>query len=112
MSRVDATLDDWDALRRELQVVEVELNTECNRTCSYCPQSLGVIAEEHTFITPEVWSALLGDLARIEFAGRFSHHFYGEPLLHPELPSLVRQAKRALPRAAHVMMATHFRHAS
>src|SRR5207244_11389903 len=89
----------------QLQVVECELNTECNRACSYCPQSLGYIAPTNvqSLLGADVLDALLTDLARIEFGGRFSHHFYGEPLLHPDLTGIVRRVRAALPRATQIL---------
>jgi 8-amino-3,8-dideoxy-alpha-D-manno-octulosonate transaminase len=42
-------------------------------------------------------------LAELGFAGRFSPHFYGEPLLDPRLEALLAYARERLPRASLVV---------
>jgi radical SAM protein with 4Fe4S-binding SPASM domain len=101
--RIDGTVDDWSRLRAFLRVVECELNTACNRSCSYCPQAVGLVPADNRRMPPAVLDALLGDLARIDFVGRFSHHLYGEPLLDEALPNDVRRIRAELPRAVQVL---------
>lgn len=101
--RIDGTADDWARLGAVLRVVECELNTACNRSCSYCPQALGLVPGDDRRMQPAVLDALLGDLARIDFVGRFSHHLYGEPLLDEALPENVRRIRAQVPRAVQVL---------
>jgi 2-deoxy-scyllo-inosamine dehydrogenase (SAM-dependent) len=62
-----------------------------------------MVPRENHLVDDDVLDRLLDDLERIEFAGRFSHHFFGEPLLHPDLHAVVRRIARRLPRAAQVL---------
>lgn len=101
--RIDGSPDDWAHLGSVLRVVECELNTACNRSCSYCPQAIGLVPAENRRMPPAVFDALLGDLARIDFHGRFSHHLYGEPLLDAALPDDVCRIRAELPRAVQVL---------
>jgi len=81
------------------QVVEIEVNRRCNRTCSYCPQALDWYRGPETRIDPRLYSRILNELAAQDFTGRLSFHHYNEPLLHKGLPGLVREARANLPRA-------------
>src|SRR5258708_5825520 len=100
--RIDGSALDWERLAAVLRVVECELNTKCNRSCSYCRQAVGLVREAEERMPAEVFSALLADLARIDFRGRFSHHLYGEPLLDDALADKVRHIRAELPRAVQV----------
>jgi len=81
------------------KVVELETTTACNRTCSYCPNSVfdrgsihnEKLMEESTFRT------IVDQLANLGFWGRLSPHFYGEPLLDKRLPQLMAYARQRLP---------------
>ena len=101
--RIDGSPADWERLADVLRVVECELNTACNRSCSYCPQAMGLVPAENQRMPADVFEALLADLARIDFRGRFSHHLYSEPLLDEALPQDVRRIRAALPRAVQVL---------
>ncbi len=102
-ARIDGPPDAWGRMRGTLCVVECELNTDCNRSCIYCPQSKGLLPASNQLMEDVVLDALLGDLARIGFSGRFSHHLYGEPLLHPALAERVRRVGDAVPGAVQVL---------
>jgi len=52
---------------------------------------------------PEIFTALLEDLRRAGFVGRFSHHLYGEPLLDEALPDDVRRIRATVPGAVQVL---------
>ena len=51
----------------------------------------------------EVFRRLLDELARIQFDGRVSYHFYNEPLLRRDLEKLVKQVSARLPDAFQVL---------
>ncbi len=101
--RLDGTAADWTRLGSVLRVIECELNTACNRSCSYCPQAVGLVPADNRRMSEAVFGALLEDLARIDFRGRFSHHLYSEPLLDDALPEDVRRICAELPRAVQVL---------
>jgi radical SAM protein with 4Fe4S-binding SPASM domain len=103
MNRIDGTAEDWNSLARSVVVVECELNSDCNRSCSYCPQSIDLLPRTPQQMSDDVFEWMLDDLARIDFHGRFSHHLYGEPLLNPRLDERVRRIRQRLPKAIQVM---------
>lgn len=77
-------------------MVEVEVNSACNRKCAYCPNSVIERQSEQQFISPKVFDRLISELVRIEYTGRISYHFYNEPLLHPGLSDLISHVRYTL----------------
>ena len=81
------------------KVVELETTTACNRTCSYCPNSVfdrGSIHNEN-LMEEATFRTIVDQLASLGFWGRLSPHFYGEPLLDKRLPELMAYARKRLP---------------
>ena len=83
----------------EFSVVEVEVNSRCNRACSYCPVSVLPIPDVPRYMSDAVFDRLLSELAKRDYAGKFSFHFYNEPLIRKDLERLVEKVARNLPRA-------------
>lgn len=81
----------------EIQVVEMETCTLCNRQCSYCPNSF-VNRGKH-YLPLEAVKKIVGELSELRFQGRFSFHFYNEPLLDQRLIQIIAIVKKALPKA-------------
>lgn len=79
----------------DLQAVEIEINSACNRSCSYCPNSLETRGRE--LMTRDLYETVLFRLNEISFAGRISFNFYNEPLLHPDLAYFCQRTKEVLP---------------
>ncbi len=79
----------------DLQAVEIEVNSACNRSCSYCPNSIETRGRE--VMSEEVYDLILCRLKEISFSGRLSFNFYNEPLLHHRLEVFVRKTKDVLP---------------
>jgi radical SAM protein with 4Fe4S-binding SPASM domain len=77
-----------------IKMVEIETQTLCNLSCSYCPNSLyprpEVRMDERTL------TKVLSELEDIGFDGRLSFHFYNEPLLDERLPGFVSEARMRL----------------
>jgi cyclic pyranopterin phosphate synthase len=93
---VEAPLRRW-VLPDRFHRVEVETSSRCNRTCHYCPVATDPRAEHRMEET--LFESILDQLAELRFTGRFSPHFYGEPLLDPRLPAWLARAHERLPRA-------------
>ena len=96
----------WDRfLRTRLPVVvEFELNSHCNRRCSYCPVSIeprpeGVFDEQ-------AYQNLIDELAHLGYAGQIVPSFYGEPLLDRRIIRQIAYTRAKLPRA-YVLMYTN-----
>jgi MoaA/NifB/PqqE/SkfB family radical SAM enzyme len=80
-----------------LRTVAVEVTNHCNLSCVMCPNRR--ISRQRGFMAPEVFDRLARGLP----AGALDEMVMfgvGEPLLHPELPSLLRSAAARADRLA------------
>lgn len=78
-------------------IIEIEINSNCNLACSYCPNA------DHNRIesgemTKETFSVLMDQLKELKFEGIVSFHFYNEPLLCKQLNYFVGELKKELPK--------------
>lgn len=80
-------------------VVEIEVNSRCNRRCVYCPNSLQNRSSTDKFMDVPLFKKIIGELAAIEFCGRLSFHFFNEPLICRDLEAMVAWARAQLPWA-------------
>jgi radical SAM protein with 4Fe4S-binding SPASM domain len=76
-------------------IIEMETTTECNRRCVYCPQYTHDRGKN--LMSEDLFKKIIDELASINFIGRVSPHFYGEPLLDKRLPDLVKYIREKLP---------------
>jgi len=83
-------------------MIEVEINSHCNRSCWYCPNSIAQ-RKESGEMDPRVYQTLMEQLRSIEFSGRISYHFYGEPLLCNNLDLFVEMTREYIPRAKPIL---------
>lgn len=87
-----------------LSRVEVEINTHCNKKedtgqyCPYCPNSV-IDPLSPQLMDEQLYKKIINDLKEFGFAGRLSFHFYGEPLLHPNIETLINYANKTIPKA-------------
>jgi radical SAM protein with 4Fe4S-binding SPASM domain len=80
----------------DLHAVEIEINHACNRSCSYCPNSI-LDRKTKGSMSSSLFQTILERLIEVRFTGRISFHLYNEPLLHPKLQEFVALSKRLLP---------------
>jgi GTP 3',8-cyclase len=84
-------------------MVEIEINSRCNKRCSYCPVSIAPPVHLQRYMAEEVLNRILSELNRLNFDGRLSYHFYNEPLLHPKLSEIVATVSERVPLARQVL---------
>lgn len=77
--------------------VELEVNSMCNRRCGYCPNSFA--RRPSGYMKDALFRKIIDELAEMNFDGRISYHFYGEPLLDKRLPEFVSYSKSMVPRS-------------
>ena len=82
--------------------VEIEINTDCNRKCSYCPNSKHKSIKKKS-MKKEMFERIMNELCKVSFTGRISYHFYNEPLLCENIVYFVAQAKEKLPKCNQVL---------
>lgn len=76
--------------------IEIEINHNCNKACSYCPNAeYERIEKGH--MPEKLFLKLIEQLKDINFSGRMSFSFYNEPTLSPNLEKFSQIAKLALP---------------
>lgn len=87
-----APLPDTERGRR-WRLAQVETSMACNIACSMCPwHTVRKILSDSGLMERAVWEALLPHLEQIDSVDLSGG---GEPLLHPELPERIAQAKAA-----------------
>ncbi len=79
------------------KIVEIEINSQCNLACDYCPNR-EFERKEKGEMSLENYGLIIDQLAELRFEGRISHEFYGEPTLHPQFPEIVSLTKKKLPK--------------
>lgn len=84
-------------------MVEIEVNSRCNRRCGYCPNSKLSPPKVPEYMSDKTLERLIDELSRVSFNGRLSWHFYNEPLLHPNLTDIVKTVTVRLPAARQVL---------
>ncbi|MGZ3724409.1 MAG: radical SAM/SPASM domain-containing protein [Pseudobdellovibrio sp.] len=82
--------------------IEIEINSDCNLSCAYCPNSKAERVEKG-HMSPIVFETLMKQLQKHNFGGRISFHFYNEPTLSPNLDKFVQMSKSYLPNARTVL---------
>ncbi|MDC1175385.1 radical SAM protein, partial [Bacteriovoracaceae bacterium] len=78
------------------KIIEIEINSNCNMACSYCPNSIGERAEKGD-MDEGVFEKILDSLQEISFNGIVSFHFYNEPLLSKNIDRYASLLKARLP---------------
>jgi radical SAM protein with 4Fe4S-binding SPASM domain len=84
------------AMIKQIKVVEIEVNSNCNMACSYCPNEK-YKRKENGKMSYELFGRILSELKTNGFKGRISFNFYNEPLLVNDLEYYVAKAKEELP---------------
>jgi cyclic pyranopterin phosphate synthase len=94
-------LRDWKKQVREqcslFTSIDFELNSMCNRRCTYCPNHEEV--RPVGYLSYELFAKAIRELAVCSYSGTLQFNFYGEPLLDRRLPEFVAYAKEHCPSA-------------
>lgn len=80
--------------------IDIEVNTACNRRCSYCPNSISErgLLKNNREMDVALYKKIIDELAELKFTGRLSPIFYGEPLLRNDLTELMEYTREKLPK--------------
>ena len=81
--------------------IDIEVNTACNRRCSYCPNSIDDrgLPKNNIEMKVALYEKIIDELALLNFTGRISPIFYGEPLLRKNLAALIKYTREKIPQA-------------
>jgi hypothetical protein len=95
-----------ELFRHAVDQVEIEVFSYCNRTCSFCPNSIIDRRSVNNYMPESLYLRVLNELAEIDYAGAVTYSRYNEPLADRIILSRIRQARAALPNA-HLMTFTN-----
>jgi hypothetical protein len=85
--------------KKSVRMVEIEVFSYCNRRCWFCPNSSIDRISSNTFMPAAMYTAILEQLASIEYAGMLTYSRYNEPLADKIILERVAEARRLLPGA-------------
>ena len=80
-------------------ILTVEVNTTelCNRTCVFCPRhDPKVFPNRNLHMTPKGAESISKELARNHYRGKISLSGFGENLLNPEFPEIIKSFRTHL----------------
>jgi MoaA/NifB/PqqE/SkfB family radical SAM enzyme len=85
--------------------INVETTTRCNRRCANCPNSVfdRSLPQNEKRMPEALFRKIVDELGQAGYSGKFSPHFYGEPLLDERLTDLLVYARKAMPKARIVL---------
>ena len=79
------------------RIITIEINSHCNRTCSYCPNV--IYPQAPKLIKEEVIAKIISRLKEIDYCGTVDFIFFSEPTLNKHLAEYVRRVRQACPKA-------------
>jgi hypothetical protein len=81
-------------------VINIEVFSLCNRVCSYCPDSLVDRRSTNSYMSEDVFSSILSDLASIQYDDKIILNLYNEPLADYDfLYKRISQTREKIPNA-------------
>ena len=91
--------DKKDIFKKNIQMIEFEPNSYCNRTCSFCPNSfLDRINNKQSFDF-KVYKSIISSLQEINYSGWIRFARYSEPLGFKSIYDYIKLASTNLPNA-------------
>ena len=86
-------------------MVELELDSICNRKCIYCPVSIR--PRPHQKMSFELFKKIISNLNEINWKGILLPHFFNEPLIDKRLKSFLSYAKNILKDNVKIIILTN-----
>lgn len=80
-------------------VVEIEVNSRCNRACGYCPNAFFTSPVKAKMMKFSDFQLIIDKIAQENFSGRMSYNLYNEPLLRKDLDLYVGYVRSKIPFA-------------
>jgi MoaA/NifB/PqqE/SkfB family radical SAM enzyme len=88
-----------DLFIENMERVEIETHSYCNRRCSYCPNVIGDRIGPNQHLAPDLWEMILSNLEEIGYAKFLALNYYNEPLADRAILDRIREARARLPKA-------------
>ncbi len=107
MNHIDTylSMEHKEYLIQNIEVVDIETSTACNRKCSYCPNSKhnNALIKNNSFMNEEVFTKIVSDLWKVWYKWEICLQRYNEPLLDKRIPKLISIASKNVPEATIVI---------
>ena len=90
------------AFKQAVNKIEIEPSTQCNRRCTYCPNSTPELAHRlvrNEFLDLEMFEKMLLDLEEIDYSGKISLVGMNEFFMHKENFEYAEMVKDILPKS-------------
>jgi hypothetical protein len=88
-----------EAFRQGVHWIEIETSSQCNRRCSYCPNSLFDRITSNGFMDMGVYEKMITDLTEIDYDGEIKFVGNNEFFMHKQNRAYVEMAHSKLPKA-------------
>ncbi|MEW6428695.1 MAG: tetratricopeptide repeat protein [Thermodesulfobacteriota bacterium] len=79
------------------QRIRIEASSLCNLRCRHCPTGVSYGSLPRTLMSTEIFARVLADMREMGNLADCVMYLGGEPLLHPELPAMIRRVKEESP---------------
>ena len=100
-TQLDSERDMKAAFKQAVNKIEIETSTQCNRHCTYCPNSKPGFEHRRTsnsFMDIAAFEKLLSDLKEVDYDGKISLVGMNEFFMHEENFAYLERIKQALPK--------------
>lgn len=88
-----------EAFRQAVRWIEIETSSQCNRRCSYCPNSKFDRISSNGFLDMAIHQKMMRDLAEIDYDGDMKFVGNNEFFMHRENRAYIEYARAQLPNA-------------
>ena len=85
--------------KSNVEVINLETSSYCNRICSYCPVSIYGRKEKDIIIKNEIVDTIIKSLHKINYSKRINFNLYNEPLAHSSFNIILNKFREQLPNA-------------
>ena len=73
------------SLLKQIRLIEIELTSQCNRQCSFCPNSYIDRHSKNKVLDEKVFKKLIKELDEHNYSGFISFSRYNEPFMHRDI---------------------------
>ena len=83
----------------QIRLIEIELFSYCNRTCSFCPNSFIDRKSTNKIMDIDIFESLINELSELNYSNYISFSRYNEPLSHRDiLEDRIKYIRKILPK--------------
>lgn len=91
--------DKQGLLKRNLDLIEIEVFSYCNRQCWFCPNSYIDRHSKNNYMDENLYLKIINELKSIDYSGIVTYSRYNEPFADKIILTRLKQARKLLPNA-------------